>query len=111
MDTYDLQIYQGQTFALSLTLRDVTGVPLNLGGLSISGYLKTKYSDLGKLVDLNATIADAPNGVVTLGIPASGTASLPVNYAFYDVELFNPINGFVTKVLGGKAVIYPEITY
>lgn len=111
MDTYDLQIYKGETFSLSLTLKDSNGVVINLGSNLVSGYLKSKYSESGKLADLNATVADAVNGIITLGIPASGTEILPVNYAFYDVEMKNPSDGVVTKVLAGKAVIYPEATY
>lgn len=111
MDTYDLNIIQGQTFSLSLTLRDVNGLPLNLSGNLISGYVKTKYSDSGVLTNLNAVIADPANGVVTIGIAASGTSVLPVNYAFYDIEMLNTGNGFVTKVLAGKASIFPEVTY
>jgi len=111
MDTYDLSIYKGQTFSLSLTLKDVSGVAINLAGYAISGYLKNKYSDTGKLVDLNVAIADAANGVVTLNIPATGTEALPVNYAFYDVEMLNSGDNSVTKVLAGKASIFPEVTY
>jgi hypothetical protein len=111
MDTYDLEIFQGQTYALSLTLRDISGNALNLAGYTISGYLKTRYSDSGKLTDLNVAITDAPNGIVTLGISAPGTAILPVNYGFYDIEMTKVSDGTVTKVLAGKASIYPEVTY
>lgn len=111
MDTYDLEIYKGQTFALSLTLRDVNGVVLNLGTNVISGFLKMKYSDEAKLTDLNAQITNAASGIVTLGIPASGTSVLPVNYGFYDVEMLNTGTAVVTKILAGKASIYPEVTY
>lgn len=111
MDTYDLSIFQGQTFSLSLTLRDINGTPINLAGYAISGYLKTKYSDSGKLTNLNVIISDAVNGVVTLNIPATGTEALPVNYAFYDIEMLNSGDGSVTKVLAGKASVFPEVTY
>lgn len=111
MDTYDLQIPQGQTFSLSLTLKDNNGVPINLSGFAISGYLKSKYSDTGKLADLNVAITDAANGGVSLGISATETAALPVNYAFYDIEMLNSGDNSVTKVLAGKASISPEITY
>lgn len=111
MDTYDLSIYQGQTFNLSIALKDNDGIPMNLSGQLISGYMKTKYSDSGVLTNLNATISNAASGIVTLSIAASGTATLPVNYGFYDVELFNPIDDSVAKVLAGKALIYPEITF
>lgn len=111
MDTFNLTIYKGQTYSLSLTLRDINGVPINLGGYNISGYLKTKYSDSTKLCDLNVAVADATGGVVTLGIPASGTEVLPVGYGFYDIEMLNTGDSSVTKVLAGKASIFPEVTY
>ena len=111
MSTYDLDIYQGQTFTLSITVRDTNGAPINLAGYAISGFLKTRYSDSGKLTDLNVTIADATNGIVNLYIPATGTAALPINYAFYDIEMLNSGDGSVTKVLAGKAAVYPEVTY
>lgn len=111
MDTYDLQIYKGQTFSLSLTLRDCNSTPLNLGGYGISGYLKTRYSDNTKLADLNVVIVNEASGVVLIGVSAGVTSNLPVNYAFYDVEMFNSGDGSITKVLAGKASIYPEVTY
>jgi hypothetical protein len=111
MDSYDLSIYQGQTFSLSITVRDNSGVPINLNGYAISGYLKTKYSDTVKLANLNVTISNAISGIVTLGIPATGTATLPINYAFYDIEMLNSGDGSVTKVLAGKASIFPEVTF
>jgi len=111
MDSFDLSIIQGQTFTLSVTVRDINGVPIDLSGYNISGYLKTRYSDTGKLTDLNATIANGPSGIVTLSIPATGTAALPINYAFYDVEMMNPGDGTITKVLAGKASVFPEITF
>ena len=111
MDTYDLEIYQGQTFSLSLTLRDNDGIPINLSGYAISGFLKSRYSDSGKLTNLNITVTNATSGIVTLGIPASGTSILPINYSFYDIKILDSGDGTVTKVLAGKASIYPEVTF
>jgi hypothetical protein len=111
MDTYDLDIYKGQTFALSITVRDQSGIPLNLAGTQISGYLKTRYSDTGMLSNLNASILDAANGVVGLSIGHTGTANLPVGYGFYDVEMMTPDGLTIVKILAGKASIYPEATF
>ena len=111
MDTYDLEIYQGQTFALSLTVRDDAGAPMNLNGARVSGYLKARYSDSGKLADLNAVILDAVSGVVGLGITYSGTERLPVGYGFYDVEMLAPDGTTKVKILAGKASIFPEATF
>lgn len=110
MDNYDISLYQGQTFSLSLTLKDSLGVPMNLSGYSISSYIKTNYSDTAKLCDLNAVISNAASGIVTLNIPATTTASLPVNLSFYDLEM-SDIGGTVTKVLAGKVSVYPEVTF
>jgi hypothetical protein len=111
MNTYDLDIYKGQTFTLSLTVKDDNNAPIDLTGRTISGYLKTRYSDTGKLTDLNATIVNASSGILSLGISAPNTAVLPVNYAFYDVEMYTSGDGSVTKILAGKASIYPEVTF
>lgn len=111
MDTFNIDIIQGQTFTMSLTLRDINGVPINLGGYAISGYLKTRYSDTTKLADLNVTVADAVNGIVNLYVSATGTMALPINIALYDIEMLNSGDGSVTKVLAGGAAVYPEITY
>ena len=73
--------------------------------------MKTKFSDTGKFCDLNVAIADPVNGIVTLNIPASNTAALPINYAFYDIEMLNSGDGSVTKVLAGKVSVFPEATY
>lgn len=111
MDTYDLTIYQGQTYSLSSTLRNADGSAMNLSGYAISGFIKTKYSDSGILVNLNAQITSGISGTILLSIPATGTSAMPVNYAFYDVELFNSGDNSTTRVLMGKAVVYPEVTY
>ena len=111
MTTYDFDIYQGQTFALSLTLTGVDGSLVDLSGRLISGYLKTYYGDTGKLADLNATIITPSSGVVGLSMSADVTAGLPINYSFYDVKTINTGDGTVTKIFAGKATIIPEVTF
>lgn len=112
MDSYDLEIYQGATYSLTATIKDSSSVPINLSGYNISGFLKYKYSDTSYLTSLNPTKNEPyASGVITLTIPATGTANLPIAYGFYDVEIHNTGNGVVTKVLRGKASIFPEATY
>lgn len=110
MTTYDLTIYKGETYSLSITLRDADSVPIDLTNYAISGFIKQKYSDSIKLVDLNPTkVVPFTGGGITLGVPATGTAAMPCNIDFYDVEI--SASGSVTKVLAGKVSVYPEITY
>ena len=111
MDTYDLNIYQGSSFALSLTLKDSCGSPINLSGYEgLSGFIKYRYSDSGKLADLNPTkLTPYTSGKISLSISADVTSSLPVTVAVYDIETYSGIN--VQKVLAGRANIFPQATY
>jgi hypothetical protein len=108
---YDLDIYQGETFTLSLTLKDSAGVPIDLTNYEVSGVLKSRFGDTAVLTNLNPIKAiPYTSGVIGLSISYTGTTVLPVGYAFYDIETFQTISGVVSKVLRGKASIYPEVT-
>ncbi len=112
MDSYNLEIYQGATFSLSLTLKDSDSVPIDLTDYNVSGYLKYRYSDVNFLVNLNSTkVAPYGSGVITLTIPATGTATIPTTIAFYDIEIGHTTSGTISKVLRGSAFVYPEVTY
>lgn len=113
MDSYDLQINQGETFNLSIGLKDGDGNPLDLTGNIISGFLKFRYSDpvTDKLTDLNATILSIPSGIIGLTIPATGTAHLPITIGVYDVEMTATGDGTVVKILRGNAYVNPEVTF
>lgn len=112
MDTYDLEIVKGSTYSLNVTLKDGSNTPIDLTDYSISGYLKYKYSDATKLLAFNIEkLAPFSGGNITISIPATGTAVLPVSYGFYDIELVHSSLGTTSKILNGKASIYPEVTY
>jgi hypothetical protein len=112
MDSYDLEVYQGATYSLSITLRDGNSNPIDLTDYNVSGFLKFRHSDSVRLASLNATkVAPYASGLVSLNIPSTGTERLPVGYGFYDVELYHTTSGTVSKVLIGKASIFPEVTY
>jgi hypothetical protein len=111
MDTYDLEIYQGSTYNLSMTLRDEVGNAIDLSSYTTRGVIRNRFSDTGILADLNPQIITPSAGEMTISIAASGTATLPVGIAVYDIEITNTGNGYVTKPLAGKAIIYPESTF
>jgi hypothetical protein len=108
---YDFDIYKGATLSLTLTLKDSNDTAIDLTPYNVSGYLKYKHSDANKLCDLNPVKTTPTSGIITLTIPATGTAVLPCGYGFYDIELHHTGNGMVLKVLNGKTLIYPEVTY
>lgn len=110
MDSYDLEIQQGSTFSINLTVNDENESPKDLTNYDISGFLKYRFSDSNALVNLNATkVAPYTGGCISLSISAILTASLPITIGVYDVEINQ--SGVVTKVLNGRASIFPEVTY
>jgi hypothetical protein len=111
MDSYDLTIYQGSTFSEARTLNDASGVALNLSGCAVSGFLKMRYGDTGKLAAFNISITQATSGIVNIGLASNVTASLPVAIGFYDVEVYTSGTQITYKPVGGKAFVYPEATY
>lgn len=112
MDSYDLEIFKGETFTLSIILKDSNEVPIDLTDYNVSGYLKYKYSDSNKLIDLNIQkVAPYTSGAVSLTLSSTGTEQLPVTLGFYDIEIFHTGLGETLKLLRGKASIFPEATY
>lgn len=108
---FDFDVYQGQSFSLSLVINDDYGNPLNLSGYSASGFLKV-YVSSGALASLNATIVPPPiNGIISLSMSPAQTAALPVDYLFYDVSIANTDLNIAQKVLVGKVSVYPEVTF
>jgi len=112
MDSYNLIINKGSTYSTSISLTDADGVPIDLVYYNVSGFLKYRYSNETKLLDLNVR-KETPysSGVVTLAVSSTGTRSLPITTAFYDIKLYDTGDGTVDTILQGKAFIYPEITY
>ena len=107
--TYDLQISQGDTFALSLNLTDDNNNPINLTNCLVNGWIQSKLSCSGILCNLNPQIISPPtNGIITIGIPYSGTSLLPCDIFPYQIQLYNTGSSptIVTKVLNGYAYIY-----
>jgi hypothetical protein len=109
-NSYDLTISQGTTFSLSLTANDPSGNPLNLSGYSAEGGIKLKFSDTGYLTSLNPQIDSGyVSGIVSLGISASDSLTLPVTKGVYDVILTAP-NGYSFRLVYGYADIFPHVS-
>lgn len=110
MNLYDFTINQGETLSLNISVTGSSGSPINLSGSSISGFLKTKYGDSSPLLNLNATIINAISGILSLSVPATGTAILPTNISFYDIGMFNSGSSQTTKLVRGKVFVSPQLT-
>ena len=109
--TYNISIFQGENLDFTLNLKENNGTtPLNLSGYSVRGKVKYSYGSSGTLWDLNPTIVSAVSGQISLSIPGTGVANLPVTEAVYDIERYTSGDASVTKVLNGKITVHPEVT-
>ena len=110
MNTYDLQIIQGNSLALSLTINDDGGNPIDLSNSAVSGFVKFRYGDTGYLANLNATIPSGTTGIISLNLSSIVTRNLPITIGFYDIETSNTISNNVSKILAGNVYINPTIS-
>lgn len=108
-NVYDFSIEQGSSFSLTLTVKNSNGTPINLSGYSARGGIKYGYGSTGYLINLNPQIQNATGGQIKISIPDSGTSSLPVTKAVYDIEVYNDFN-YTFKAIRGYASIIPEVT-
>ena len=108
-NVYDISIEQGSSFNLTLTAKDSNGNLLNLNGYNARGSIKYSYGSTGYLINLNPVITNPTSGLITISVPASGTSSLPVTKAVYDIEVYN-LSDYTFKAVRGYVNIIPEVT-
>jgi hypothetical protein len=111
---YDITIYRGATFDLSLTWQDSNGNVFDL----------SSYTDAAMQIRLTPTTPDPPiisltlDSGITLGstapnividIDATTTNNITILTGVYDLILTDS-SGVVTRLLEGKVKISPDVT-
>jgi hypothetical protein len=109
MITYDLNIIQGDSFATTVPVTDVSGNPLNLNNYQMSGFYRNWFSASG-ITSLNPSGDGITSGLLYLNIPSTGTAALPVGIGVYDVKFTDSGNNSF-RVYGGHVYVSPQVTY
>ncbi len=112
---HNLDIVQGSTFSAQLFAKDANGTAIDLTSYSVRGVIKFNYGTGVSLVSLSPDVNTtspytAASGVIDVSITAADTASLPVTIGVYDIEMYNPAETEVKKLLDGRVKIYPEVT-
>jgi len=109
---YDLKITQGSDYSIRLNLKESDGSLINLSGYSVSGLIKHRYSDSTTIINLSPdVVGDGTSGIVDIKLTPTETSSLPVMEGVYDVEKYNSDHSSISKILKGKVLVYPEVTY
>jgi hypothetical protein len=109
--SYDIVAGQGETFNLSFTV-DNDGVAWNLstyiGRMQVRKFATSTITAL----DLSTTSGDITMtslGVVTITVSATTMAEVSAEKYVYDFEV-ESTGGEVTRLLGGKFIVTPEVT-
>jgi hypothetical protein len=121
---YNISIWQGSTFTLSITVQDSAGLNLNLSTFDARMQIRSSY-DSGTIAESLTTsngeiVITGSTGKLDLELPATRTANLfvdlsseskpPKSIYVYDLELIDNSTNTVTKLMFGDAIVYGEVT-
>ena len=119
---YNIDMWQGSTFAMTITVKDSTANVQNLTSYSARMQLRTSYDAASATETLTSSNGEititAAEGNVALELSATRTAAIPVDLTngkppktvyVYDLELVDN-NGKVSKLLYGDVNVYGEVT-
>lgn len=119
---YDINVKQGATYALVLTIKDPNDDPIDLTGYEFRGQVRTSTSDPtvqanfefeiqpqtgGTLGKVTATLTATETAGITL--PENNRPTRKITTMIYDIES-ETVDGEVTRWLEGAALISPEVT-
>lgn len=130
---YDISMWQGSTFGMTVTVQDANNVAKNISSDSLRMQLRSSYDTKTAEETLTTangeiTITDGANGVfhielsaartanievdlsnmVTVQLSENSTVSIPRQTYVYDLELIT--SNTTTKILYGTVYVYGEVT-
>lgn len=119
---YNLEMWQGATFAMTITVKDANNAVQNLTNYTARMQMRTSYDAAAATVSLstsNGEISIIPaEGNIALTLAATRTANIfvdltngkpPKTTYVYDLELIDGANN-VSKLLYGDVNVYGEVT-
>lgn len=110
---YNINMDQGATFERNLTVKNSDGTPLNLFGYQARMHIRLEMEDDGYLALLTTEngriVLGGIEGTIFLTLPAAVTATLRRD-CVYDIELIEPINGKIYRLLKGLVRVSDEVT-
>ena len=130
---YNIEIWQGSTFGLTVTVKAANNTPTNITSNTIQMQIRSSYDATTPTETLSTAngeivITDGANGTFQIQLSAARTANISVDLSnivpvrlsetdvvkiprktyVYDLELITANS--VTKLLSGDAHVYGEVT-
>lgn len=109
----DIIIKQGADFGkYALTIKDASGVPMNLTGFTFRGIIKVRPDAQRVIINFTFDDVDLVNGRINMWIPNTETAKLKGNIDltpryFYDVSM-EDASGIIEPLMYGTVAVYPN---
>lgn len=110
---YDIEIDQGSSFALSITVSE-NNSPKNLNGFDARAHLRPAFDspDTDK-TDFTFDLTSKESGIIIMKLEHTASSAIIAGNYVYDLEIFTgtaPNETSVTRIMQGKAVVNPEVT-
>jgi len=106
--TRNIEIYQGDTYAHQLSLKNSSNAVINISTRSYAGQIRKKRSSDIITATFTTEITDGANGVVVFSLAPNITSNIASGTYVYD---FQETNGAtVTTLLTGNVAVTAEVT-
>jgi hypothetical protein len=106
--TRDISIYQGDTYAHELRIKDSANANVNITSRTYTGQIRKKRNSDTISATFTSTLTNAANGIVVLSLSAASTANIASGTYVYD---FQETNGAtITTLITGSCTIVGEVS-
>ena len=104
----DISIYQGDTYAHELRIKDSANANVNITSRTYTGQVRKKRNSDTIAATFTSTLTNAANGIVVLSLSAASTANIASGTYVYD---FQETNGAtITTLITGSCVVVGEVS-
>jgi len=106
--TRDISIYQGDTYAHELRIKDSANANVNITSRTYTGQIRKKRNSDTVIATFSSTLTNAANGVLVMSLTSSNTANISAGSYVYDFQETNA--GAVTTLITGTCIVTGEVS-
>jgi len=103
----DLEIYQGDDYVVTITVKNADGTAFNLAGYTAKAQIRRTPADFGPVVAEFGAVVQTPN-LVVLSLTNAQTLALAGTY-YWDAQIKAPAGG-INTLARGRVLSAQEIT-
>ena len=104
----NLYVDGGSNFSAIITVKDSTGVAINLTNYTVASQIRKSYGS-STAYNFNASVYAAATGKIKLQLNATESGAIKAGRYLYDVEITSP-TGDKSRVVEGIVMVTAEIT-